>query len=375
MKACQFFSLCLIVTFIIFCISSCSLFRGNDIIKIGFLGSFTGGNYADWGRNTRDGAILAVDEINRSGGINGKRIELIIKDDRHDTASAQGLIDEFYREGVRIIIGPVLSSVSIALNEYAKKKEILLLSPSAATDELTGLDDNFIRVLVPNSEFAVALADYMIKKRKPGNICIVYDEINISYSTSWKDVFSKKFKEGGGNIIFMKSFKIGDDYSNLSREIMKKRPDGVLIIGGVYDMAAICQSLKKTGLRSQIAGSGEALSDELITNGGNAVEGLIAAAQFEDDSNATFREFKEKFLKNFGYEPLYSAVYGYDAVNMLISVIKKRGKTDSASVKGDIINMKGFKSPFGDFEIDSAGDARRKTTIVTVKNGKFVKAE
>ena len=114
-------------------------------VKIGYAGGLTG-RVADLGIAGRDGVILAVEEINSAGGINGREVKLLVKDDKQDAETAVNVNEELIQQGVAAIIGHMTSSMSKAGVKAINDKKVFMLSPTTSTNELTGLDDYFFRL-------------------------------------------------------------------------------------------------------------------------------------------------------------------------------------------------------------------------------------
>jgi len=139
-----------IVIVVIFIAAAIAFFLTNltpksDPIRIGFVGG-SSGRVADLGISGRDGAILAVEQQNLAGGINGREIRLIIRDDQHNPETAAKVDNELIDEGVLAIIGHMTSDMSMVGVKVANERGVLMLSPTTATDELSGMDDNFFRI-------------------------------------------------------------------------------------------------------------------------------------------------------------------------------------------------------------------------------------
>ncbi|MEW5815083.1 MAG: ABC transporter substrate-binding protein [Spirochaetota bacterium] len=120
-------------------------------IKIGFAGGLTG-IHSDLGIAGRNGALLAVEEITSAGGIKGRPVVLITKDDQQDPVAALKVDKELIDEGVVAIIGHMTSVMTMSVIPFINKSEILMISPTTSTNELTNIDDYFFRTLPANKD-------------------------------------------------------------------------------------------------------------------------------------------------------------------------------------------------------------------------------
>lgn len=130
--------LLLVIYVACFCILMQGCFKKKPV-KIGFIGGLTG-RVADLGTSGRDGVLLAVEEQNGKGGINGSPIELIIKNDRHDAETAKKVAMKLIDEGVTAVIGNMTSSMSVVTVPLINEHKVLMISPTTSTNSLTGQD-------------------------------------------------------------------------------------------------------------------------------------------------------------------------------------------------------------------------------------------
>ncbi len=134
-----------------------------ETIKIGIVGTMTG-SQSDLSVSGRRGIEIAVDQINKNGGIRGKKLELIIKDDLNDAIRAKEIVSEFVKEDIKIVVGHYTSGEMIAAYDEVIKHDILYLGPTISADSFSGLDDNFIRFIASTKEQAQIIADFAIEQ-------------------------------------------------------------------------------------------------------------------------------------------------------------------------------------------------------------------
>ncbi|MCX8028052.1 MAG: ABC transporter substrate-binding protein [Thermodesulfovibrionales bacterium] len=341
-------------------------------IKIGFIGGLTGRS-SDLGIQGRNGAMLAVEEINQMGGINGRTIQLLIRDDKQDQQTAikevQGLLDE----GVIAIIGHMTSSMSEVTLPLLNERKIPIISPTASTNKLTGIDDYFLRVINPNIQLTRLMADNAYRKLRLRKMVAVYDLSNRTYSEGYINEFKTFFEGQGGKIISTYTFNTGSNvsYKKLVRDILQRSPDGLIIATGALDAAMICQHVRMAGSKIPILSSGWAQTPDFIRHGGTAVEGVFFTAYVDYDSTEKpFVEFKERFKARFGQnEPTFAAVFAYESVMVIRDALMRN--IDTKQLKETILKQKVFRGLQGTFEIDTYGDAIRKAYIVVVNKGRF----
>ncbi|HWR42340.1 ABC transporter substrate-binding protein [Sporomusa sp.] len=343
-------------------------------VKIGFVAGLTG-RQSDIGVAGRNGVMLAIEEINKSGGIAGRPIELVVKDDRNDPNVVRAVDEELINAGIRTIIGHMTSVAAVASLQVIAGGKALIVSPTARADILSGRDDSFITVIPPLGVSAKAQAAYAVNKLGLKQMVVIYDISNADFSQAWAQAFIAKYEELGGKVTARFTFisDKGVNYEGLTNDVAGYLPEGVLIIAGAVDAAVLSQGLRKSQLAVPIFSSSWAMTDDFIQHGGLAVEGAIFSSPFNpDDQGSSYRQFIRNYQERFGSQPNYAASYGYEAAQMVVAGIKKAGNNDAGAVKAAIIAQKQFPGLWSDIIINATGDAERLCRLVTVKNGQFV---
>jgi branched-chain amino acid transport system substrate-binding protein len=339
-------------------------------IKIGFIGGLTG-KLADLGITGRNGVILAVEQINRAGGIDGRPVVLIVRDDRQDPRAARRAAKALIDEGVAAIIGPMTSTVAAVTVPQANRHRVLMISPTTSTNALSGRDDYFFRVTSPNQSETDHLVRYAIRRLSLKRMVAVYDLANRAYSAEYFNNFKTAFMAAGGRSVTGISFASTRpvNYTALARRMLGFKPEGVLVVTGAVDAAMICQQLRKLGARLPVVSCGWAMTADLIRNGGPAVEGVVFSALINTNLRTErYLRFKKAFRGRFGVEPNFAAVCGYDAARVLFTALKN-GPADR--LKQTIIRIGRFQGVQGPFEIDKFGDAVHRRFLLVVHQGRF----
>ncbi len=343
----------------------------NKPINVGFVGGLTG-RLSDLGIAGRNGVILAIEEINKAGGINKRPIELITKDDKQDPEVAVNVDKELIDEGVVAIIGHMTSAMSIAALPLINKKQILMISPTTSTNKLFGIDDYFLRVTPPNKSETDHLARHAFKGMNLKKMAAVYDLSNRAYTEGYFSNFKSKFESMGGE--FVRAVKISSgqeiNFTNLAKALLGPDPDGLLIVAGALDTAMISQHIRMTDSKVPILSCGWAMTDDFLQHGGPAVEGVNFSHPLDKGSqHETYLGFKERFGKRFGHDPNFAAIKGYETAYVLLEALAKND--DPKKLKDTILDQEVFQGIQGDFKIDKYGDPQRKLFLITVKDGQL----
>jgi branched-chain amino acid transport system substrate-binding protein len=355
-------------------VSACH--KSNETIKIGVLGTMSDIN-SDLSVSGRRGVELATYEFNQAGGLNGQKIELVVKDDKNDVNIALSMEKEFINENIPVVIGPYTSGMIVNSMDYLKDKEILFLGPTISADSISGIDDNFIRFIGTTNEQAVALAD-MAKKNNNKNFAVIYDLTNKGFNEDLYNNFKKMLVNNGGNVVLTKTFASNGhgNYSNLAKDILESNVDAVFIIANSADNASISQQIRKTGSKVQIYSPLWSNTTDLIKKGGNAVEGMFIVGAIDlNNKMKGFVNFNENYLNKYGENPSFSSIYSYEAANALFEAMKKGPDLKPSTLKDNIIKVKDFKGLQGDYQIDKFGDNTRKYMVFRVENGTLRKVD
>ncbi len=358
-----------IVFFLLFIMLSCN--KSDKTIKIGYLGVLQG-KFSDWGQFTRDGVIFHIEKINDSGGINGREIELVIKDSFNYTDDLSKALDEFVEEGISIILGPILSSNAVKIALVAEEKGVLLFSPTASTNNLLDIDDFFIRSIHTDRQIAYELATFLYEQKGWKNITSVFGTQNRANSEGWHNALKKKFEEIGGKVNFIGEVNIDTDSSGIVDKMLKTDFDGIFISCMENKATEILQDLykKQKGVSASVYSGAATVS--LITNSGKAAEGMISAKPYSPDPNNTeFLDISEGFLDRFGYELNYPSRLGYDSIVVLSKALITTGKNDAKTIKETIISIKEFDGPMGKIIFNEFGDTERIIQMFVVEDSKY----
>ncbi len=345
-------------------------------VRIGFVGGISGRG-ADLGISGRDGAQLAVEQRNQAGGVSGRPVEIIFRDDRQDPEIARRVVEELIELGVSAIVGPMTSAMGVAVVPIVNEHKVLMVSPTVTTEDLTGLDDYFFRVSSTTGYFSTRNAEYQLRAKKLRRMAAIYDLGNRSFSVNWLDNFRRTFVAGGGEIVTEVSFVSGGDeqYIELARRALTSGPDGILIIAKSVDAALLCQQIRKLDSAVPITLADWGATERLLELGGKAVEGVSVIQTFDRDSlNRRYREFRQAYLRRFNREPGFAGVYAFESAGVIFETLARMEK--GKDLKQTMLAIPEFEGLQSSFRFDRFGDVSRPhASISIVENGQFVVKE
>ncbi len=348
----------------------------SEPIRIGFVGGLTGRSAAV-GIAARDGALLAVEEVNRAGGIDGRKVELIIRDTQQDPVVALDAVNTLTEAKVPAIIGPMLSSAAIVLVPKVNRTETLLVSPTVSTMMLEGKDDNFLRIRPQCRIIAHRLADYIATEKAISQVAIIADVGNSAYTRDWQECFTSRFQSTGGQVVSVVNFDSGGDhrFSALVDEALKEKPTGVLLLANSLDTAMLSQQIFKEKTDVSLFSSEWSMTRDLLRSGGHSLEGMTLFHVFNESSKKQkYLEFKKNFRARFRQEVSFPSVYAYDATQVVLTGLKAGART-GPELKKTLLKQDSFDTLQTTIGFDQYGDVKRELYLTVVKDGKFVVAQ
>jgi branched-chain amino acid transport system substrate-binding protein len=343
-------------------------------ILIGFIGG-TSGRVADLGAAGRNGAMRAIEQRNAAGGVNGRKAELLIRDDQQSADEGRKIVREFIERKAAAIIGPMTSVVGAAVAPLVTDAKILAISPTVTTKELSGQDDYFFRMIASTAILSKRSADMQLK-RGIRTAAVVLDKRNASYTESWTGDFTTHFEAGGGKVVLVQRFESesGAAFADLAAQLVKAKSDAIVLVTNSVDAALLAQQVRKINAKVQMFTPEWAATEKLIELGGRAVEGVVVAQYFDRDSaRPAYQAFRRAYQERFGSEPGFPGLLGYEAtVIALAGLAQQQGGED---LKQTLLRLRTFEGVLGPSTFDRFGDTEGRTYFAEIRGDKFVVIE
>jgi len=345
--------------------------REKQKVYLGYVGSLTGLT-SELGMAGRNGAMLAVNEANRQGGVNGRQIELLVRDNLGRGATAELVTRNLVDVGVVAIVGHMLSQMSVAALPALNDSAVVMVSPTTATSELSGRDDQFLRVYPDLRQLTARLARYAGRERGVRRMAIIANSDNRAFSEPWVESFSTFFDHEGGQVVSREFFSIAQDKAlgTTVSDVLQARPDGLLIIASAPDTGLLCQQLRKLGSQVPVFTSEWSCAGDLLRYGGSSVEGLTLFHSFDlSAKGSAYQRFRDEYRSTFGKEPGFAAVNSYDAVNLTLQGLRQMRPGES--LKQALLRQKSFQGLQVTMQLDRFGDIERPLFLTRIVNGEF----
>lgn len=345
------------------------LIRPAQPVKIGFIAQLTGA-YADLGVQGRNGFTLAVEQQNARGGINGQRIQTIIRDISNRSADIGETLTQLSAAKVAAVVGPMTSGQSLALLNRANRHHLVVLSPTASSPVLSRKDDYFFRIQPSTAVAAGELGRFAVLRQGVNRLALLYDIENSAYSRPFAANFSNAVHRAGGRVVCGNGYRSSNSANRqpFVRRLLAKNPQGVLLVSSARDSAVWVQLLKKAGFRGKVFLSGWARTDALFRFGRSVVDGAyIAYTQVKPRSKPDYRRFIRQYRARFGQSPSFAAAAGYDSANVLFFALKRQ----NGSLKERLLNLPPWHGVGGVFQFDRFGDVSKPVEIGLIRNGRI----
>lgn len=340
--------------------------------RIGFIGGLSDRN-ADNGLSGQNGVILAIEQFNRAGGVGGRMVELISRDDAQKKDVATKSAEELVTEKVEAVIGPFTSSMAEVIVPITGRAGIFQISPTITSMAFYGKDDNLFRINRTTRDNARDYAK-VLTGRGQRNIAVAYDMRNRNFTESWLNEFRQAMTESGARLAVAVPYESSPetDFAHVVSSMLAAKPDCLFFISGALDVARLAQQARKQAPKLPIGASEWAATEQLIELGGEVVEGLLIVQNYDhDDTSPRFKEFSEAYFKRFQRNPGYSSVSAYDAATVVLTALKNRNSSE---------NMKASVSRSGPYEglqqlisFDENGDTPRKVFFTEIRAGAYKK--
>jgi branched-chain amino acid transport system substrate-binding protein len=321
-----------------------------DTIKIGVDGPFTGGS-SSMGVSMRDGVRLAVDEINKSGGVLGKQIELVERDDEAKNERGVQIAQELInREKVVAVVGYINTGVALASQRFFQEARIPVMNNvatgSIVTHQFDNQPENYVfRNSANDSIQAPMIVEEAVGRRGFRKVAILADSTN--YGQLGRADLEKALALKGVKPVAVEKFNIGD--VDMTAQLLKAKEAGaeaVLTYGIGPELAQIANGMTKLGWKVPMIGSWTLSMANYIDNAGPGGEGARMPQTFIQEPTTPKRQsFIISYLKTFNpknarMDSPVSAAQGYDSIYLLAAAMKQAGSTEGPKIKAALEDLK-----------------------------------
>lgn len=344
-------------------------------IVIGLIAPLTG-PVAAYGEQVKHGAEVAVEEINKAGGINGEKVVLKLADDAGEPKQGVSAANQLVGEGIRFVVGPVTSGVAIPASDVFAENGILMVTPTATAPDLTnrGLT-NVLRTCGRDDQQAEVAAKYVLANFKDKKVAIINDKGQ--YGKGLADAFKKTLNEGGVTEVFNDALAAGDkDFSALTTRL---KADGaeVVYFGGYHpEGGLLARQLADLGIKALIVGGDGLSNSEYASIGGDSANGTVFTNASDALKNPDSKAAADALAaRNIPAEAF--TLNAYAAVEVIKAGIEKAGSgEDAEAVTTALKSGEPIATAIGKVTYGETGDLTSQSfSLFKWDAGKIVAAE
>ncbi|MCI5943304.1 MAG: ABC transporter substrate-binding protein [Eubacterium sp.] len=382
-------SFALALTLAVGCLAGCGGGSGAkeekkaDAFYIGGIGPTTGAA-AIYGTAAKNGAQIAVDEINAAGGINGVKIEYNFQDDQHDVEKSVNAYNTLKDWGMQILMGCVTTGPCVAVTDKTLEDNMFQITPSASsTDVIT--NDNVFQVCFTDPNQGIASAQYIAQNKLAKKVGIIYDSSDI-YSSGIEEKFVDEAKTQGLTLASEPQAFTADSKTDFQTQLKKLQSEGVdLIFLPIYYTEASIILKQADSMGYDVKFFGVDGMDGILTVENfdtSLAEGVMLLTPFAADAkDEATQNFVNTYKEQFGEVPNQFAADSYDCIYAIKAAIEQSGATPDMStsdlceaLKGAMteISVQGLTGGEEGLTWEATGEVSKAPKAVIIENGVYV---
>ena len=355
----------------------------SEVIKIGAIGPVTGAA-AVYGQAVKNGAELAVEEINAAGGINGAQVEFKFEDDEHDAEKAVNAYNNLKDWGMQALLGTVTSAPCVAVGEVANQDNMFLLTPSRTAVECVQYDNAF-RVCFSDPMQGLESAKYIGENGLASKVAVIYDSSDV-YSTGIYEAFVKEAANQDFEVVAAEAFT-SESKTDFSVQLQKAKDSGAeLVFLPFYYSEASLVLKQAAGMNyNPIFFGCDGMDGILAVEGfdANLANNLMFLSPFTPTStDEAIQKFVTAFKDKYGDTPNQFAADAYDGIYAMKAAMEK-ADVKPGMASSDVCD--GLKSAMVEIEIDgvtakgltweASGEPSKEPMVVKIENGDYAVVE
>ncbi len=348
--------------------------NAQDKIKIGVVQPLTGG-IGTYGQENYNAMKMALEKINQKG-IKGKKIELIVEDDKSDQIEATNAMRKLINvDKVITIIGEVTSSNSLAMAPIAQEAKIPMVSSAATNEKVTQVGNFISRTCFTDDFQGVVMARFAFNNLKKKNAVVIIDNSS-DYSKGLAKAFNDEWKRLGGKYASTEEFSYVQkdiDFQTLLRKVKRANPEVIFLPGYYEEVGLILKQGRKMGINAPFLGGDGWDSPKLFEIAGSeGSKGNYISSHFApDDTDPAVQSFVKDYEKRYKVRPGAMAALGYDVIAVVADAMSRAKSLSPADINAAITTTKGFKGITGSITIDEKRNSKKAAVVLATTENTF----
>jgi branched-chain amino acid transport system substrate-binding protein len=335
-------------------------------IKVGVYADLTG-KTSSFGKSTKDGITMASEEINAAGGIDGRKLVLVVEDDQGVPANAKTVVSKLITsDSVQAVLGEVASTNTLSAAPVAQEKHIPMITPSSTNPKVTQVGDYIFRVCFIDPFQGSVMAKFAANTLKAKKAAILGD-VNSDYSKGLTQFFKEEFTKLGGTISAESTYTQDDnDFKGQLTAIRASNPDVIYIPGYYSQVGIIAKQARELGMNVPLLGGDGWDSPDLFKLGGDALANSYISNHYSvDDPSPAIQKFVAAYKKRFnGEAPDAIAALAYDSCYVLANAIRTAKTTEPAKLRDAIAATTDYAGVTGKISINKDRDAVKPAVVL-----------
>lgn len=350
----------------------------SDTVKVGANFEITGG-VANYGSQTLNGIKLAVKQANDNGGVNGKKLELVIADNKSEASEAANAATKLIStDKVKVLVGPATTSNMLATTQIATDNKIPVIAPTGTNPKIT-VENGQVKPFIFRSCFIDPLQGEVMAnfaaKSVNAKTAAVYVDVSSDYSKSLAEVFKQKFEAAGGQVVIQEAFQQKDqDFKATLTKIKATNPEVVFIPAYYEEVGKIVKQARELGITVPLLGTDGWDDSKIVEIAGAApLNNTFFSSHYSvQDSDESVKKFIASFKAEYNQEPSVFAALGYDAGMMLVDAVKRAGSDDPEKIRQALEETKDLQVGTGIITIDANHDPIKSAVVLEMKDGEKI---
>lgn len=341
-------------------------------VKIGFIAPLEGSQDEAYGQAMLQGARMAIDEANASGGYRGLPYELIVKNDIGLWGATGNEVVQLYDQGVWAVVGSIDGNNSHVALRVVLKLELPMVNTTSTDPTLTETNIPWmIRNISDDRQNAYAMAMHIYEKEGLENVAIL--RANDRYGRLGVKIFLESAIRLGHPVrIHMNYVPGANDIEPQLEKIRDSNSEAVLIWGNDDDAATIVNRMRELGMDHKVFGSDRLVTERFLELTGDNADGIVTTYPYNPNSEDSFYlRFVEDYKNRFGENPDQFAAHTYDGMKMLIESIEETG-LNRVRIRDELTSIRTYHGVTGDIILDTTWNDVGKVWLIEVENGEFV---
>ena len=351
-----------------------------DTIKIGGNLELSGA-VASYGSSINDGAELAVEEINAAGGINGKKIEYIVKDNKSESAEATSVaINLITKEEVVAMVAPATSGNVQATVQIANENKVPIVTASGTNELITvnkdeSLNEYAFRTCFIDPFQGIVAANFATNDLKAKNVAI-YTDSSSDYAKGLAAAFKTQLEANGGKVVKEEAYVADDvDFKSTLTNLKSANPDFIFIPGYYEEVGLIVKQARELGITAPLMGADGWDSPTLLElAGADALNNTYITNHYSSgDPDAKIQDFVKAFEAENGAKPNAFHALGYDTIYYLKDAIERAGdEVTGETIAKALADTKDLELITGTFTVDEKHNPVKSATVLEYVDGEQV---